>query len=304
MKPFSKAQNVSVIIPALNEAERIARLVRRLRAMPQVGEIIVCDGGSVDETVEIARLNGAQVLECVPNRGAQMNAGANFARGEILWFLHADSLPPRSGASRIVAACNRHLTRSSRHRVLDLRAKTIIGGNFRLRFEALRNNQPPAIVSYDQPQAGARGLDEALHSPRAPACGWLEALSFDLCKSSNNSQRVAARVFAHIARVLRSFGVYYGDSGIWMRRDVFEQIGGFKGWPLFEDYDMARRLERFARQNGFRTICIASPIVVSSRRFGTSARSATKLLLRWSKLQVLFWLGVAPDTLAKMYRKK
>lgn len=254
MKPFSKAQNVSVIIPALNEAERIARLVRRLRAMPQVGEIIVCDGGSVDKTREIAASFGVRVLHCAPNRGAQMNAGAKVACGEVLWFLHADSVPPRSGAHRIVAACNRKLT----HRVLDVGAKKIIGGNFRLRFQASREQR---------------------------------------------SVYVAARIFAFVARALRSFGVYYGDSGIWMRRDVFEQIGGFKGWPLFEDYDMARRLERFARQNGLRTICIASPIVVSSRRFGTSARSATKLLLRWSKLQVLFWLGVAPDTLAKMYRK-
>ena len=255
---MKKCQNVSVIVPALNEAQYIARLLQRLTSMPNVDEVIVCDGGSIDDTRAIASQLGVQVIDCLPNRGAQMNAGAQVACGEILWFLHADSFPPISGAQRMVAACNRE----NLHRVLDVRTKKIIGGNFRLRFNLSRDS------------------------------------------SRNNPQRVAANTFATIARILRRFGVYYGDSGIWMRRDVFERIGGFESWPLFEDYNMARRLERFARQNGVRTTCIASPVVVSSRRFGTSARSATKLLLRWAKLQLLFWLGVAPETLAQMYRKK
>lgn len=264
MKPFSSVKKVSVIVPALNEAELIARLLARLRVMPQVCEIIVCDGGSRDETRDIARICGALVIECKANRGAQMNAGAQIARGEILWFLHADAWPPRSGAQRIVAACSQL---KPQHRVLDVhrrsvrrfdvRHKTVVGGNFRLRFDSSRHN----------------------------------------------SVRVAARVFAALARVLRKFGVYYGDSGIWVRREVFEKLGGCQNWPLFEDYEMARRLEKFARQNGCKTFCIASPIIVSSRRFGTSTRSATNLLIRWAKLQLLFWCGVAPEKLAKMYRK-
>ena len=291
MKPLLNAQNVSVIIPALNESQHIARLLGRLRAMSNVGDIVVCDGGSVDETREIAQSFGARVVACQANRGAQMNAGASVMHGDILWFLHADSLPPRSGAKRIVAACNRQST----HRVLGVRAKPIIGGNFRLRF-----GSPSSINNRKRERAG---LMQQCHTARALPLAVVEMISFSIFASDVfNSQLVAANLFAIVARVLRSCGVYYGDSGIWMRRDVFEKIGGFQNWPLFEDLEMARQLELFARQNGCKTICIAPPIVVSSRRFGSSTRSATKLLARWAKLQTLFWLGVAPETLAKMYR--
>ncbi len=93
---------ISVIIPVLNEAEHITDLVVHCRRHtgPETVEVIVVDGGSTDETVARARLSGARVLHC-PQRGRarQMNYGASVARGEILYFIHADTIPPASFAA-------------------------------------------------------------------------------------------------------------------------------------------------------------------------------------------------------------
>ena len=91
------AIRVSIVIPALNEAARIGRLVAHLRrsADHRLVEILVVDGRSVDETVETARAAGARVLVCpTRSRAAQMNLGAREATGDVLYFVHADALPP------------------------------------------------------------------------------------------------------------------------------------------------------------------------------------------------------------------
>ncbi|MBX3026630.1 TIGR04283 family arsenosugar biosynthesis glycosyltransferase [bacterium] len=85
---------LSVIVPALDEAARIAAAVASARA-PLVCEVIVVDGGSADETAKRARAAGAVVVAAPRGRARQMNAGAARARGEVLLFLHADTtLPP------------------------------------------------------------------------------------------------------------------------------------------------------------------------------------------------------------------
>jgi len=79
---------VSVIIPTLNEAARIAGTIAALRRH-EPGEIIVVDGGSHDGTVELAQ-DADRVLRSPPGRAVQMNRGAREARGEHLVFLHVD----------------------------------------------------------------------------------------------------------------------------------------------------------------------------------------------------------------------
>ncbi|MFG0330546.1 MAG: TIGR04283 family arsenosugar biosynthesis glycosyltransferase [Phycisphaerales bacterium] len=86
-------RSISVIIPTLNEATALPATLAALQDS-EIDEIIVVDGGSDDETVVIARGAGARVEFASPGRGSQMNAGARFARGEILLFLHADTRPP------------------------------------------------------------------------------------------------------------------------------------------------------------------------------------------------------------------
>ena len=84
---------ISVIIPALNEASGIGSVLDKVLREPDV-EAIVADGGSRDETGEIARGRGARVVISPPGRARQMNAGTGIASGAILVFLHADTVLP------------------------------------------------------------------------------------------------------------------------------------------------------------------------------------------------------------------
>jgi len=89
---------VSVIIPVLNEADCLNQNLTRLFALPFVAEhceVIVSDGGSEDDSLEIARRHGCRIVHSVAGRAMQMNRGAELADGRQLLFLHADScLPP------------------------------------------------------------------------------------------------------------------------------------------------------------------------------------------------------------------
>jgi rSAM/selenodomain-associated transferase 2 len=81
---------ISIVIPTLNESENIKGAIASIQKSANI-EIIVVDGGSSDETVEIAQSLDVKVISSSPGRAVQMNAGATVASGEILLFLHADS---------------------------------------------------------------------------------------------------------------------------------------------------------------------------------------------------------------------
>jgi rSAM/selenodomain-associated transferase 2 len=94
---------VSVIIPALNEADRIGDTV--LGAfLAGAAEVIVADGGSTDATIEIARSRGAHVVSGERVRARQLNRGARAARHNVLIFVHADTLLPFGAASAVEEA--------------------------------------------------------------------------------------------------------------------------------------------------------------------------------------------------------
>jgi len=100
---------ISVIIPVHNEAANIAQLVTYLlqHSRQSVAEIIVVDAGSTDDTLAFSRNAGATtVLSPQKGRAAQMNYGASLARGDILYFVHADTFPPESYVKDIINAVN------------------------------------------------------------------------------------------------------------------------------------------------------------------------------------------------------
>jgi rSAM/selenodomain-associated transferase 2 len=95
-------KTISIIIPTLNEAEVLEETLRRARALPEVCEIIVVDGGSADETRNIAGRLGCRVLTGAPGRGGQMRLGAAQATGDAVLLLHADTwLPPNAGGAAL-----------------------------------------------------------------------------------------------------------------------------------------------------------------------------------------------------------
>ena len=89
------ADRISIIVPALNEAEGIRATLEALRPFRARGhEVIVVDGGSTDGTPELARPLADRVIASARGRARQPNAGAAAAAGEVLLFLHADTRLP------------------------------------------------------------------------------------------------------------------------------------------------------------------------------------------------------------------
>ena len=109
----------SIIVPVLDEETLIAPFLRHLRERAWEAEIIVVDGGSRDGTVALAQGPADHVLHAPRGRARQMNAGAAAARGDVLWFLHADSELPADPLAAMTAALGDPRT---------------VGGCFRLRF--------------------------------------------------------------------------------------------------------------------------------------------------------------------------
>ncbi|KAA2219691.1 TIGR04283 family arsenosugar biosynthesis glycosyltransferase [Maribacter flavus] len=115
--------NISVIIPVLNEEDYIQRVLAKIlenTRTDQVMEILVVDGGSTDQTVFFAQKFGARVISSEKGRAKQMNWGAKNASGDILYFLHVDSLPPPGFDTQI----------------LQVFEKGIPAGCFRLKFDS------------------------------------------------------------------------------------------------------------------------------------------------------------------------
>lgn len=79
-----------MVIPTLNEAPRLPRLLRDLSALTVEHQIIIADGGSTDGTVEVAIAHGCTVVSSSPARGRQLRAGIVETRGDWLLVLHAD----------------------------------------------------------------------------------------------------------------------------------------------------------------------------------------------------------------------
>jgi len=218
---------LSAIIPTFCEVERIEQAVRAAAAVAD--EVIVCDGGSADGTVDRAAAAGARVVTAPKGRGRQLHAGASVACGDTLLFLHADArLPP---AARAAIA----------HALAD---DAVAGGNFHLRFT-------PA-------------------SPVARLFTW-----------ANDARR----------RWLR---IYYGDSALFVRRTVYERLGGFAPLPILEDHEFVRRLERHGRTVYVRDVTVE----VSARRF---EHAPLRALGAWAAIHALYAAGVPPERLARLY---
>ena len=220
---------VSIVIPARNEAKAIAETLGLLRE-PEVLEVIVVDGESHDGTADRARSGADRVLSSPPGRARQMNAGARAARGEILFFLHADTRVPPGFARAIVEACRR---------------PGIVGGRF--------------DVSLDAP-----------------------GTAFRLLSTMINLRSRLTRIFT-------------GDQGLFVRRAVFERLGGYPDRPILEDLALSIAMKREGM-----IACLRERLVTSARRWQQCGIVRTVLLM-WT-IRGLHALGVSAERLARLYR--
>jgi rSAM/selenodomain-associated transferase 2 len=222
---------ISIIVPALNEAGTITAMLRQLQDCRSCGhEIILVDGGSTDSTVHRARPLVDRLYTAPTGRACQMQAGADMARGELFWFLHADTRIPGHACQAILAAL-----------ASGKRQWGYFGVQFPERIRLL------GLVS------------------------WL----------MNRRSRLTK--------------IATGDQGIFVTRNLFEQVSGFQDIPLMEDIALSRCLKRYSRP-----ACIDLKLITSPRRWCRHGILRTVLLM-WS-LRLAYFLGVSPVTLSKYYK--
>jgi rSAM/selenodomain-associated transferase 2 len=213
----------------LNEEAAIAATLDAIRIGAPTAEVIVVDGGSTDRSVDLARSRCDHLIAGPRGRARQMNDGAALASGDVLVFVHADTIVPPTFAADIELALD-----NSR----------IAGGRFDIAFDV-----------------------------RSPALD------------------VVATMISTRSRVMRSAT---GDQAIFVRRKVFDRLGGYAEIELCEDVDFIRRMRRVGR-----LACLRAPVITSSRRW--RSHGVARTIVRMWFIKSLFLVGVSPQWLKRHY---
>lgn len=136
------------------------------------------------------------------------------------------------------------------------------------------------------PATARDAIERALRDPQCPGGNFL--LRFE-------PRGGAANLFSWLNDLRRRWmRIYYGDSAIFLRREVYEALGGFKPLPILEDYEFIRRLERRGPTAYLRDVVV----LASARRF---ARRPLWTVFIWIAIQSLYMAGVSPKRLARLY---
>jgi rSAM/selenodomain-associated transferase 2 len=213
----------------LNEAAAIASTLDALRRGAPDAELIVVDGGSTDASVAIARPLCDTLIDASRGRAHQMNAGARASHGDVLVFVHADTIVPPTFAADIASA---------------LSDPAVVGGRFDVELDA-------------------------------------GALPYRIIGAMINIRSRISRTGT-------------GDQAIFVRRDVFDRLGGLPELELCEDLEFSRRLKRTGR-----IACLRARVTTSARRWNRDgvARTVVKMWL----IRAMYLLGVPPARLKRMY---
>ncbi|MEJ2695408.1 MAG: TIGR04283 family arsenosugar biosynthesis glycosyltransferase [Candidatus Sulfobium sp.] len=221
---------ISVVIPTFNEEGMVGRCIESVRAENADCEIIVVDGGSRDQTVSEAEGFGdVLTVQSERGRGLQLNAGAAAARGDVLLFLHVDTVLEEGWSVEVLSA---------------FEEEGVVGGAF--------------TFMIDSPGLHYRITEQ-----------WVK---------------------------LRCtfFALPYGDQGIFVKRDFFEKIEGFRDIPIMEDVDLVERMKKFGR------------ISIKEKKAYTHARKWMRegwfrTSVRNQSIMAMYRLGVHPRRLARIY---
>ncbi len=229
-----QSAKLSIIIPTLNEESSLPRQLEAIKMATDrfeggAIEIIIADGGSQDQTVEIAREHRVRVVSVKGGRGRQLNAGAALASGEYLLFLHADSMLPERAFDEI-------------DRILS---GGVVLGAFRLGIDGERR-----LLRWVEWGANLRS---------------------------------------------RWWSLPYGDQGLFLRREDFLGMHGFRPWPMMEDYEIVRRARKLGRVK-----ISEEAVLTSARRWNRRGIMMTTLINQLCL--VAFHSGVSVGRIERFYR--
>ncbi len=189
---------ISIITPVLNEEKNIKPFLSNLGSLEGDFELILVDGGSRDNTVQVAQSCGftRRLIILVSGRGRaiQMNKGAEMSEGDILFFLHVDCWLKKDALTLI-------------ERMIDER--NAAGGAFRHAF-----SNPDFFLKF-------------------------QSTFGNLCA--------------------RQTGIFFGDFGIFLKKEVFHKAGGYDDIPFLEDVELCRKAKRYGRLIQLDRLIVTSP---------------------------------------------
>lgn len=221
---------ISIIIPTLNEEVGISCFLTKLQALRPQCELIVVDGGSKDETINLAESYVDDVIKSGQGRALQMNVGAAMASAPVLLFLHADTCLPNDAVEHIKQAMN----------------KGFCWGRFDIKLTG--------------------------KSPMLSIVAWM------MNKRS------------------RWTGIATGDQAIFVKKEIFDRVGGYADIALMEDINLSAKLKEKGKP-----YCSRSRVISSGRRWLSFGIFKTISLMWWLRLR--YFLGTDPVELERLYRK-
>ena len=226
-KSASKNENIvkkypmiTIVVPIYNEESILSQNLLQFQGLARQAELIFVDGGSTDRSVEIVSGVGSLLRSGRQGRSLQMNKGGFSAKGDILIFMHADTMILPDTLSKIEEAVN---------------SRGFVGGCLTQRIDR-------------------------------------DAFIYRIIETQGNNRA-------------RRHKIFYGDQGIFVKKDVFERIGGFPEAPIMEDVLFTQQLRKMGK-----TVVLPDRITVSARRW--EKRGIIKTTLLFNLIILLFRLKV------------